>query len=154
MRMPTSKPVAAVFLLFAVANFSLAKDKPKDSDYQPGVLISFRTQTNGSSCSGRVDGTVGESGQVDAGTRSSCSDRTVRLYTIQVGGQTFTVEPAYTGKQKARGFATLGWSTVFEKGSVLRNQLPGAQIEVRSDSSDLFIRVQNKESKFKIVEAH
>lgn len=145
-----------ILLLAGCANFALAKDKakPKDSDYQPATLVSFRTETTGARCSGNVDATVDQNGQVDGTTSSTCKDRTVRLYTIQMDGQTFTVEPTHTGKQKGVALATLGWSSEFEKGSVLRDQLPGAHIEVRSDPSGVYIRVGKRESKFTILEAH
>lgn len=145
------KLVLAIVLL--LLNSAHAKDKPKDSDYQPGTLVSFRTVTTGSSCSGNTDGKVEDSGNVSATTRSNCQDTTVRVYTIRVGDQTLSVEPAMTGKKKAMGFATLGWSAAFDKGSVLRDQLPGAAIEVRSDPSGLYIRIGKKESKFKVVGA-
>ena len=141
-----------VALVCASASCALARDKGK-GDWQPGVLVSFRTVTTGSSCSGNVDAKVDEAGQVNGSTESTCSDRRLRFYTIQVEGQTFVVAPDHTGKQKAVGMATLGWSAAFAKGSVLRDQLPGAHIQVRSDPSGLFIRVGKKESKFTIVEA-
>ena len=147
------KLAALTVLALASVNLTFAKDKFKDSDYRPATLVSFRTQSVGASCSGNVNAEVEDNGQVNGTTNSNCSDQMVRFYTIQVEGQTFTVIPAHTGKQKAVGFATLGWSNAFSKGSVLINQLPGAHIEVRSDPSGLFIRVGKKESKFTIVEA-
>ena len=140
-------------IVLLLVNFAHAKGKPKDSDYQPGTLVSFRTVTTGSSCSGSTDGNVEDSGNVSATTRSNCQNTTARIYTIHVGEQNLTVEPGVTGKKKAVGMATLGWSFVFDKGCVLRDQLPGAAIEVRSDPSGLYIRVGKKESKFKIVGA-
>ena len=145
------KMVLPIVLL--LVNFAHAKGKPKDSDYQPGTLVSFRTATTGSSCSGSTDGKVEDSGNVSATTTSNCQNTTVRIYTIHVGEQTLSVEPAMTGKKKAVGMATLGWSVVLDKGSVLRDQLPGAVIKVRSDPSGLYVRVGKKESKFKVVGA-
>lgn len=147
------KLAALTVLALASVNLTFAKDKFKDSDYRPATLVSFRTQSVGASCSGNVNAQVEDNGQVNGTTNSNCSDQMVRFYTIQLEGQAFTVVPAHTGKQKAIGFATLGWSGAFEKGSVLINQLPGAHIEVRSDPSGVFIRVGKKESKFTIVEA-
>ncbi len=147
------EPIAATLLLLAVAYPALAKNKLKDSDYQSATLLSFHTESRGSSCSGKTNGQVDDSGNVTARTSTECSDSQVRIYTIRVGERTLSIEPAATGKQIAKGMATLGWSEVFSKGSVLRDQLPGAQIKVRSDSSGLYVRVGKKESKFKIVEA-
>lgn len=140
-------------IVLLLVNFAHAKGKSKVSDYQPGTLVSFRTTTTGSSCSGSTDGKVEDSGNVSATTTSNCQNTTARIYMIHVGEQTLSVEPAMTGKKKAVGMATLGWSFVFDKGSVLRDQLPGAVIEVRSDPSGLYIRVGKNESKFKVVGA-
>lgn len=142
--------LVAVLLLSSVV---LAKDKLKPSDYQSGTLVSFRTETRGASCSGSASGKVDNSGNVNASTDSNCVNSRVRVYTIKVGDQTLSIEHAYTGKQKAAALGTLGMSGWFEKGSVLRDQLPGAHIEVRSDESGLYVRVGGKESKFRIVGA-
>lgn len=147
------KPIVGL-LVIVLATYAFAKDKPKDSDYQPATLVSFRTENRGSSCSGRVDGNVDDSGNVSGRTNSNCTANTIRLYTIDVKGQTLTIEPTETGKQTAKSMATLGWSSILSKGSVLRDQLPGAHIEVRSDPSGLYVRVGKRESKFKVVEAH
>lgn len=146
------KRLTILLLIACVPVF--AKDKFKESSYKPATLVSFHTEHNGTSCSGNVEATTSDSGQISGTTSSDCSARRIRIYTIQLDGQTIVVMPTHTGKQKAAGMASLGWAGAFEKGSVLRNQLPGAHIEVRSDASGLFIRVGKKESKFLIVEAH
>ena len=78
-----------------------------------------RTITSGSNCSsnGTVNGTVDDNGDVSGTSHgnATCSDTTVRLYTIKVGDNTFLVKPVPTVKQKAAAMATLGWSAVFAK---------------------------------------
>ena len=86
------KMVLPIVLL--LVNFAHAKGKPKDSDYQPGTLVSFRTATTGSSCSGSTDGKVEDSGNVSATTTSICQNTTVRIYTIHVRELPLSLEPA------------------------------------------------------------
>lgn len=127
--------------IFLLANFAYAKHKPKDSDYQPATLVSFHTEKTGTSCDKQTDGKVDDSGKFGATTEASCSDNKTRIYVVRMGEQTLNLAPASTG-----------WATI--KGSVLRDQLPGAAIEIRSGSSGVYVRVGDKESRFVITEAH
>lgn len=138
-----------VVVLFAASAF--AKDKPKDSDYQPATLVSFHTETRGAYCSSSADGTVDGSGNIHASGDSSCRDRTIRVYEIRVGNQSLSLEPALDARQQAAVLGSLGFARLVMKDSVLHDQVPGAAIEVRGDPSGLYVRVGKRESKFRVV---
>lgn len=132
------------------------KERP-DSDYQEGILVSFRTVANGSSCSssGTVNGSVNDGGTVEGTTKgsSSCSDNTVRHYTEKVGDNMFVIKPSTTGKENATGMATMGFGFLFMKSSVLADELPGTKFKVRSEKGKLFIKIGKRESPFSVIEA-
>jgi hypothetical protein len=121
--------------------FAKTKERP-DSDYQDGVLVSFRTVVAGSNCSssGSVKGSVDDSGDVEgrADSSGSCYNLSVRLYTIKVGDNTFVIK-----------HAPEGWN----RQSVLARQLPGLRFKVRTQKDKLYIRVGERESPFFLVEA-
>ena len=130
-------------LLCAVVSIAFAKTKERpDSDYQDGVLVSFRTVAAGSNCSssGSMKGSVDESGNVEgkADHSGSCQDVNVRLYTIKVGDNTFVIK-----------HAPENWN----RKSVLEQQLPGFKFKVRAQKDKLYIKVGERESPFFLVEA-
>lgn len=135
-------------LILAVALPMWAKDKTH-YDYQDATLVSFHTQTTGSSCSSSTN----TSGNVNANTdsaglttgtvsarstgSSNCSDDERRLYTIRTDANTFVIAP-------------IGWTF---KSSVLRNRLPGTPVLVRADGKHMYVKVDKRESEFAVVEA-
>jgi len=130
-------------LFCGLVNFAFAKTKERpDSDYQDGVLVSFRTTTSGSSCSssGSAKGSVDDSGGVEGttNTNESCHDIGVRLYTIKIGDNTFVIK-----------HAPENWN----RKSVLEQQLPGARFKVRTQKDKLFIKVGERESPFFLIGA-
>jgi hypothetical protein len=143
------KKLALIVLLLSPAVW--AKEKPAPADYQDAVLVSFRTVATGSSCShssttsGNVDATTDDDGNttgtVKATTEGStnCSDTGWVYYTIAVGSHTYVVHHAVTF-----GF----------RNSNLYRQLPGTHLQVRTDAKGFYVLVNNKESKFVVVEAH
>jgi hypothetical protein len=145
--------VVILLLLSAVAN---AKDKPQ-ADYQDAVLVGFQTVHSGSSCStsGTVKGQEDSSGNVSGTTNASsnCVDDTVRHYTLKVGDHTYVLKPSLTKGKAAAGMATMGWSLLFTKNSVLSNLLPGTHVQVRTDESGFYVKVGKRESKYAIVGA-
>jgi hypothetical protein len=145
---------AAFCFLFCISAY--AKDKPQ-FDYQDAILVSFQTVHSGSSCSasGTVKGEEDSSGNVTGTTNSnsSCVDDTVRHYTLKVGDHTYALRPALTKGKAALGMATLGWSAVFAKNSVLSNLLPGTHVLVRTDESGFYVKVGKRESRYAIVGA-
>lgn len=69
------KRILAVVLLLAFCVPLSAKEKPHpDSDYQDGVLVSYREVQHGPNCS---DG--------------DCTSRRVRIYTVKVGDRTLGI---------------------------------------------------------------
>jgi hypothetical protein len=148
--------IAAIALGFLLCTQVWAKP-PKDVQYQDAVLVSFKDITTGSNCSsnGTVKGKVDDDGNVsgDSNSTTSCSDKTMRHYTIKVGDSVFVLEPSMSGGQKAGAVASLGWSAVFAKKSVLWNQLPGTHMQVRSDPHGFYVKVGNRESLYDIVGA-
>jgi len=130
-------------LFCAVVTIAFAKSKERpDSDYQDGVLVSFRTVAAGTNCSssGSVKGAVDDSGGIE-GTNSSsgsCYDVGARLYTIKVGSNTFVIK-----------HAPENWN----RKSVLDQQLPGLKFKVRTQKDRLFIKIGERESPFFLVEA-
>jgi len=149
--------VAAAFCgLILCTSVALAKP-PKNVQYQDAVLVSFKDVTTGQHCSsnGSVDGKEDDSGNVTGTTNSStsCADRRTRHYTIKVGDSVYVIEPSLSGGQKAGAVASLGWSALFLKKSVLWNQLPGTAFQVRSDAHGIYVKIGNRESLYEIVEA-
>lgn len=57
------------------------------------------------------------------------------------------------GKQAGTALATMGWSAVFAKKSVLYGQMPGAHFQVYFEGSLLHIKIGKRESLFTIVSA-
>jgi hypothetical protein len=129
----------------------------KDIQYQEGVLIDFRMVTVGRSCSGSgtVRGDEDELGNVNGSvnTSSSCRDTETRDYTISVGQHMYVIRPSYTGKQRAIGVASLGYSRFFEKRSVLAHQMPGAHLLIGTDEHGCWVKVGKRKSHFEIVAA-
>jgi hypothetical protein len=129
-------------LVCGLATSAFAKTKVQDSDYQDGVLVSFRTAATGSSCSstGSLKGSVDSGGDVAATTDSnaSCQDIGSRLYTIKVADNTFVIK-----------HAPENWN----RKSVLSEQLPGFKFKVRTQKDKLYIKVGDRESPFFIVGA-
>ena len=125
----------------------------EDAAYRDAVLLSFRDVASGASCSGSVRAHSGSSGDVTGQTDTDCSQNYQRQYSIQMGKQIFVL--VFTGSAKARAAAaaTLGFSSMFSKSSALRDQLPGAHLLIRSDSSGVYVKVGKRESRYRIVEA-
>jgi hypothetical protein len=134
-------PLCILFCVVVTIAFAKTKEHP-DSDYQDGVLVSFRTAAAGSNCSssGSVKGSVNDSGDVEGGTDSSgsCHDLSVRLYTIRVGDSTFVIK-----------HAPENWN----RQSVLEGQLPGFRFKIRTQKDKLYIKVGERESPFSLLEA-
>ena len=145
------KFLAVALAVALLTSTAFAKDKYQDTGYQDAVLVSFHDVVNGSNCSqtastrGTVDAHTNEDGDTDgtltATTRgnSECTNRTVRRYTLQVADHTYVVEPGYVFLNRSE--------------FLLIHALPGAHLRVRFDKKGLFIKLNQKESRFDIVEA-
>ena len=144
----TVKNLVLIILLLSPAAW--AKEKPSPADYQDAVLVSFRSVATGSNCShssttsGNVDATTDDEGNTTGTVRAttngstSCNDTGWVYYTITVGEHAYVVHHAVA---------------FLYKSSDLKNQLPGAHVLVRTDSKGFYVRVNDKESKFVVVEA-
>jgi len=146
----------AAFAVFAgfVAAPVFAQDHTPE--YQKAVLVGFKTVTDGASCSST--GSVSAIDDRSVNAQTSCSDSRIRVYTVQVGTQTFFLEPTRTGKQSAKQTAlvvgTLGYGALFvRKKDVMANQLPGATLLIRSAGKGFQIKVGNKESVYLLLGA-
>jgi hypothetical protein len=138
-------------ILLLLSSAAWAKEKAAPADYQDAVLVSFRTVATGSSCShssttsGNVDATTDDDGNttgtIKATTEGStdCSNTGWVYYTLSVGNHTYVVHHAVAFRFRS---------------SNLHGQLPGAHLQVRMDGKAFYVRVNNKESKFVVVEAH
>src|SRR6185312_14467269 len=86
----------------------------REIQYQEGTLVDFRTVTVGSSCSssGTVKGKEDDLGNVNGTVdgSSSCKDRETRDYTVSVGKHVYVIRPSFSGKQRAIGIASFGYS--------------------------------------------
>jgi len=133
--------ICILFCSVVTIAFAKSKERP-DSDYQDGVLVSFRTVAAGSNCSssGSVKGSVDGSGNVEgkADNSGSCRDVGVRMYTIKVGDNTFVIK-----------HAPENWN----RKCVLEDQLPGTKFKVRTQKDKLFIKIGERESPFFLEEA-
>jgi hypothetical protein len=143
------------FSLVVTTAWSATKPAPQ---YQDGVLISFTTVSNGSTCSsnGQTTGTVDSTGTISGktNTSTSCSDNLKRHYTVKVGDSMFVLSPAMSKKAKGAALASLGWSAVFSKNSVLANQLPGTHFQIWSDEDGMHVRIGKRESLYSVVAAN
>lgn len=153
-------------LAFLLLCCSLAWAKKKPSyTYQDGVLISFRTETAGSLCSqtantsGTVHANTDDAGNTDGNMNatttgySNCSNTRRALYTVKSGNNILVLSPALSEKAAVRGMATMGWSFLFTKNSVLAYQLPGTHFLLRADGKHYFVKLGKRESMYEIVEA-
>ena len=143
-------------LLVLGASHAYSKTAPPNSDYQAAVLAGFKSVADGSQCSS--SGSVSAVDDRTVSTSSSCSSSWSRRYTIIVGQQIFILEPTLTGKQTAKNAAltigTLGYGALFiRQKDVLSNQLPGANILIRSIAKGFEIKVGKKESAYLLVGA-
>ena len=140
----------AAALLFVAGTAQASKPKPED--YQDGVLVSLKTVASGASCSTSGTATRTDSG-ADVSAQTDCTDKQVRLYTVQVANQTYVLRPASTKKAEGLAYATVGWSAILAKQSVLANQLPGTHFQIRSDADGVHIRLGKRESLYSMVAA-
>jgi hypothetical protein len=128
--------------------------KPPEASYQAAKFVSFRTVSDGESCSGHTSGNVDDSGTVAANTNTSCSANSSAEYTLIVGEQTIVVTPTMSGKKRAGSLLTLGWSTAFMKDSCLYGALPGTSIEIRSEKPGVYrVKYGKRESLYRLVGA-
>lgn len=151
----TARLVIAVSLVGA--GLLEAAKKPAIADYQEAVLLDLQTRESGMHCSasGTVRGQEDDSGYISgtASTSSHCVPVRTTYYRISAGEHTYTLRPAVTGKQVGLAAATLGYSRLLAKDSVLARQLPGSKILVRSDEHGFWVKLGKRESKFEVVEA-
>jgi hypothetical protein len=136
------------------ASLAYAKDKPQPS-WIGGELLGFHDIHSGQSCSsnGTVNGTADDDGNVKGTTQANtnCTPHTTREYNVKIGDQKYAIRPAMSGKQKGTALATMGWSAVFTKNSVLSGQMPGAHFEAHFEGSDLHIKIGKRESLYAVV---
>ncbi len=137
----------------------------KLANWQDAVLVDLRTNQSGSACSSSetVNGVVDDSGDVRGRPQgsSNCVVAATLHYTLSVGAHTYIIQPDHTAGKKATVAATLGYGAVatlgygafFLKNSVLDNQLPGVHVLVRADPKGFWVKVGNRESKYRVVEA-
>jgi ubiquitin len=132
-----------VVVLLAIASVAVAKEKHSDSDYQDGVLVSFRSTVTGSNCSAseKARGSVSNSGAVESKSEGSgsCSNITTRLYTVKIGENMFEIEAL---------------PVTWNRANALENQLPGYRFRVRTEKGEFYIKIGNRETAFEVREAH
>jgi co-chaperonin GroES (HSP10) len=153
---------ASVLFLLLVQP-AAGKDRPQ-YNYQDGILVSFRSEQNGTTCSHSSDtsGTVNAktdddgntNGTVNATTtgRTSCQDTERTLYTVKSGDNTFVLTPDHGSGAKAGAVLSMGWSAAFMKRSVLANRMPGTTLLLRGDGKHYFVKIGDRESMFTAVE--
>jgi hypothetical protein len=136
------KTILLIGLSLALALPAQAKKIHSDSEYQDGILVTFRTIVTGSSCnsSGVLAGSVDESGSVKGNTQSNgnCSNRTTQIFTVQIGENKFEIKPL-----------PVSWNRVH----ALEHKLPGYKFKVRQEKGKLFIKIDARETGFEIREA-
>jgi hypothetical protein len=140
---------AFLAVLFFSQTLVFASDKARP--YEDAVLVSFRTATTGSRCQsssngvGTLNSNTDEDGHTNGSVASSnasdisCRDIALRYYTISMDGKEFVLRPI---------------PRPFNRPSVLSSSLPGSHLEVSIDKKNVYVRVDGKESKFEVVEAH
>jgi len=91
------------------------------------------------------------SGGANIHTRGSCSADEVWNYTVEGQGQTYVLKPAVARPKTA--ILTLGYSTLFQKQSVLYLQPVGTHVLLRVDpkKEEVYIRIGDRESPYKVV---
>lgn len=142
----------ALVLLMLLATPALAAKRP-EPDYQDAILKSFHTVPAGQHCSGNTNGTVSDSGVIDATTSTNCSNSTRSLYTVVIGEQTFVITPTLSAKGTAGAIFSFGYSEIFKKNSCLYGQLPGAHVLIRSENGMYHVKVGKRESLYRLVSA-
>ena len=153
----------ALFAVLLCCAPLFAKGKPEPQYvYQNGTLKSFQMVNEGSSCvsngntTGQVNGSVDEGGDVSGNvkanttTNTTCVPRKIAYYTIAVGSQTLILTPSVTKREGITALATLGYSRLFQKNSVLYDLPPGTPIQVRAKGTAIYVKVGSRESKYRI----
>lgn len=130
------KQVLAVVLMTLAATCAVAKDKPKDSDYLEGKLVSFERIKDGASCSSTGAGTVSDDGAVKTTGTTDCSSDYVSHYTIGVGDHVYVLSPGFS---------------LFMKDTVLYLQPIGTAVKLRVHKSKAYVKVGDRESAYRIV---
>ena len=106
--------------------------------YHDGTLVSFPTQSSGSSCPGS--------------SQQICNDYQAE-YMVKSEGILYALTPVNSTTGSVAQTATLGWSKAFSKSSSLYHQQLGTAVQLRDDGRHLFVKVGNRESKYSAVEA-
>ncbi len=145
--------IGAVLLLSA---FSVSGAQQNTTEYREAVLVKFSLVSDGAGCSSTATQNPGN--QASANVQTYCSDSEIAHYQVQVGPQIFVLEPATSTKKKAGQAAvvigTLGYGALFmHQKDVLKGQLPGAQVLLRSVGNNISVKVGKKESLYSIVQA-
>ena len=145
------KTALAVFLLLCAPGF--AKAKPH-YEYQDGVLVKFQDIPAGSTCntSGSINANTKQNGVADTSSSTNCYSKTRRLYTIAIGEHTVVIQPVLNKKQFASVVSTYGLAAFWIKNSVLAGLRAGTHVQVRSVGDDFYVKVGQRESKYRVVE--
>lgn len=84
-------------------------------------------------------------------------DSNTRLYSVQVGQNTFVLKPTISGKKTAGESAmvigTLGYGALFVRNKAsLYNQLPGAHVEIRPSGDNYEVKAGRKSTLYRLVQ--
>lgn len=137
--------LAVLFAFCASPAFAHKKPTPT---YQDGVLKSYRAVNSGSHCAG----TASNYDDTNANVDMNCHATGKVHYFVVVGSQTFELAPAETKKKVGWAMATFGYSSFFEKDSVLYGQLPNTPVKIRTDGQGKFwVKLGKRESLYRLV---
>jgi hypothetical protein len=106
--------------------------------YHDGTLVSFPTQSSGSSCPGS--------------SQRICNDYQAE-YMVKSEGILYALTPASAATGSFAERAMLGWSRAFGRTDSLYHQQPGTPLLVRDDGRHLFVKVGSRESMYMAIEA-
>jgi hypothetical protein len=151
------KRCTAVFL---AASCVVAVAKPKAA-YQDAVLKNFSSERHQTRCAsseknssglssrGSGGGSNSASGRSGANGAAPCGVHVVSVFTVVADEHVYVLTPALLGE-----YAPTGLGRFLVRSPSLEGALPGTPVKMRSDGGDIYIKVGNRESEYKLVSAN
>lgn len=127
--------------------------------------MDFHMENHGTTCgtSGNTQGHINAqtdddgntNGTVTATNNSSttCTPLTRAYYTVKIADHTYVLMPAPSLERTGVALFTLGVGTLFFRDSALYGVLPGTPIKVSADGGTFHVKVEKRESAYKLESA-
>ena len=140
-----------------LAASSLTAAAKSKAEYQDAVLKNFSTErsrtrftVNDKAASSRstTGGSNSGSQRGAASPAAPCGVHVVAVFTVVVGEHVYVLTPAVMGE-----YAPTGLGRFLVRSPSLEGTLPGTPVKMRSDGSEIYIKVGRRESQYKAISA-